>query len=371
MSEPSPLFEPLDLGGLRLRNRVVMAPMTRESAPGGVPSAAMAAYYRRRAAGGVGLIITEGAPPNEAGNFGASVPRFYGDDALSGWGSIVSAVHEEGCAVIAQLWHVGAFTPSLIGMADSLPATIARLSPSGLAGPNRPFGIAMSETDIASTLDDFGRAAAAARRIGFDGIEIHGAHGYLPDQFLWSGTNHRGDRYGGALTNRIRFAADLVAACKAAAGAEFLVSYRLSQWKQLDYTAQIARDPRDLAVIVEALAAAGADVFHCSTRRFWEPAFTGDPRTLAAWVRQLSGRPVMTVGSVTLGTDLKAPTGRSYAPVDVAQIAVLESGLREGSFDLVAIGRALLANPDWVRIVAEGRAHALKPFERRCLEDLL
>lgn len=370
MSARSPLFEPLSLGALRLRNRVVMAPMTRESAPGGVPSAEMADYYRRRAAGGVGLIITEGAPPNEAGNFGARVPRFYRDDALAGWGRIVSAVHAEGCAIVAQLWHIGAFTPSLIGMADSLPATLERLSPSGLAAPGRPFGRAMGPSEIASTLDDFARSAAAARRIGFDGIEIHGAHGYLPDQFLWSGTNARTDRYGGALANRVRFAAELVAGCKAAAGADFLISYRLSQWKQLDYAAQVARDPAELGVIIEALCAAGVDVFHCSTRRFWDPAFADDPRTLAAWVRDLSGRPVMTVGSVTLGTDLKAPTGRSYAAVDAGQIRLLEEGLRAGRFDLVAIGRALLANPDWARIVEEGRLDALRAFERRYLDEL-
>lgn len=370
MSDRSPLFEPLSVGSLRLRNRVVMAPMTRESAPGGVPSAGMAEYYRRRAAGGVGLIITEGAPPNEVGNFGARVPRFYGDDALAGWGRVVSAVHAEGCAVIAQLWHIGAFTPSLIGMADSLPPTIERLSPSGLAAPGRPFGRAMSAAEIASTLDDFARSAAAARRIGFDGIEIHGAHGYLPDQFLWSGTNQRTDCYGGPLQNRIRFAAELVAACKAAAGADFPVSYRLSQWKQLDYAAQVARDRRELGVLIDALCAAGVDIFHCSTRRFWDPAFADDPRPLAAWVRELSGRPVMTVGSVTLGTDLKAPTGRSYAAVDLGQIAVLEEGLRAGRFDLVAIGRALLANPDWVRLVEEGRPEELRAFERRYIEEL-
>lgn len=371
MHARSPLFEPLTVGRLTLANRIVMAPMTRECAPGGIPTAAMAEYYRRRAAGGVGLIITEGAPPNAPGNFGARVPRFYGTDALAAWAPIVRAVKAEGAAIFAQLWHVGAFAPSLIGMADSLPQTLTRESPSGLAGPGRPLGRSMSAADIEATLGDFARAAAAARELGFDGVEIHGAHGYLPDQFLWEPTNRRDDGYGGSLEARLRFPVELVRACRAALGPALVLCYRLSQWKQLDYAARIASDPGELGTIVAALAGAGTDLLHCSTRRYWEPAFEGDPRTLATWVRDLSGRPVITVGSVTLGVDLKAPGGRSYAPAEPAQIADLEAGLAAGRFDLVAVGRALLANPDWPRLVAEGRLSALRPFEKRWLDELV
>lgn len=127
---------------MRLRNRVVMAPMTREFAPHGVPTEQMTQYYRRRAAGGTALIITEGTPPDAVGAFGAQVPRFYGEDALAGWERVAQAIHAEGAAIMAQLWHVGAFDPSVIGMQDSL-AKPERLSPSGLAGPARPLGRAM------------------------------------------------------------------------------------------------------------------------------------------------------------------------------------------------------------------------------------
>ena len=347
-----------------------MAPMTRECAPDGIPTTAMAEYYRRRAAGGVGLVITEGSPPNAVGSFGARVPRFYGEDALQAWTGVVDAVHAERAAIMVQLWHVGAFTPSQIGMADSLPPSLQRLSPSGLASPGRPYGRAMTEAEIAQTIADFAHAAAAARRLGFDGVELHGAHGYLPDQFLWSETNHRTDRYGGSLLHRLRFATELVRACKAATGDGFVLSYRLSQWKQIDYDARIAREPSELATVVGALADAGVDIFHCSTRRYWEAAYAGDPRTLAAWMHDLSGRPVIAVGSVTLANDLKSAGGRTYAAADPGQIVHLEQAMQRGDFELIAVGRALLANPDWPRLVAEGRLDALRPFEKRWLDEL-
>ena len=364
------LFAPFQLGPLTLRNRVVMAPMTREMAPGGVPTAAMAAYYARRAAGGVGLVISEGAPPCAAGAFGSAVPRFWGEDALAGWRCDVAAVHAEGAAFFPQLWHVGGFAPALIGMAESLPPGTERLSPSGLAAPGRACGRAMTVAEIDATIAAFAQAAAAARAIGADGIELHAAHGYLPDQFLWSGTNARDDAWGGSAAGRMRFAVELVRAVKAATAPDFPVSVRLSQWKQLAYAARLAADPGELAALVEPLAAAGVDIFHCSTRRFWEPEFAGDSRNLAGWVRALLGRPTMTVGSVTLATDFKAPGGKIHAVPAAEHIALLEAGLARGDFDLVAIGRALLANPDWVRTVAAGRAGDLAAFDRAVLETL-
>lgn len=361
------LFTPFRLRQLTLRNRVVMAPMTRECAPGGVPTAAMVDYYRRRAAGGTGLIITEGSPPDLEGAFGTNVPRFFGATALEAWRPIVDAVHAEGAAIFAQLWHVGAFDPALIGMADSFDPPPRRLSPSGLAAPGQPYGDAMTDADIARTLDAFGRAAAAAQRLGFDGVEIHGAHGYLPDQFLWSGTNTRRDQYGGDHIGRTRFVVELLRECRRQAGPDLVLGLRLSQWKQLDYAARIAATPQQLEQILTPLVAAGADLLHCSTRRYWEPAFDDSDLPLAGWMRRLTGLPVITVGSVTLGTDFKAPTGKVVAAATPEQIADLERRLDAGEFDLVAIGRALLANPDWARLVAEGKAGQLRDF---CKADL-
>jgi 2,4-dienoyl-CoA reductase-like NADH-dependent reductase (Old Yellow Enzyme family) len=354
---------------MTLRNRIVMAPMTRESAADGVPTLEMANYYQRRAIGGTGLIITEGAPPDVAGTFNPYVPRFYGADALPGWRPLVEGVHAAGAGVLAQLWHVGAFEPSMIGMRVGFSTPPVRLSPSGLAAPNRPSGKAMDELDIERTIDAFARATRAASELGFDGVEIHGAHGYLPDQFLWSGTNHRQDRYGGSLAARVRFAAELVAACRRECG-ERVLSFRISQWKQLDFAARIAETPDELAAIVQPLADAGVDIFHCSTRRYWDRAFENSDLSFAGWVRQLSGRPTIAVGSVTLGTDLKAPGGREFAAVEPGQIADLEQRLAKNEFDLVGVGRALLANPDWARTVEAGLITQLRPFAKTYLEQL-
>jgi 2,4-dienoyl-CoA reductase-like NADH-dependent reductase (Old Yellow Enzyme family) len=344
--------------------------MTREMAPGGVPTPDMAAYYARRAEGGVALVITEGAPPNAAGSFGSRVPRFFGNDALDGWRVVVDSVHAHGAAIFAQLWHVGAFSPSLIGMEDSLPPDHRRLSPSGLAAPGRYYGEAMTAADIDRTICDFAGAAAQARAIGFDGVELHGAHGYLPDQFLWLETNARGDVYGGDVKRRVRFASELVRAVKQATSPDFPLSLRLSQWKQLDYGARIASSPDELAAIVQPLAEAGVDLFHCSTRRFWVPEFEGDPRNLAAWVRVLTGTPVMTVGSVTLDTDFKDPGGKIHAGAVAAHVEMLERAIANGWFDLVAIGRAMIANPEWVDLVRNGRLERLRSFDKSMLEQL-
>ncbi|MCZ8132023.1 MAG: hypothetical protein O9284_12100 [Steroidobacteraceae bacterium] len=367
----SPLFSPFECRGLRLRNRIAMAPMTRECAPGGVPTPAMAEYYRRRAAGGTGLVVSEGVAPDESGSFGTAVPRLAGAAAIAGWRAVTDAVHAEGAAILAQLWHVGAFSPSMIGMQDSLAADTPRLGPSGLAAPGRPCGRAMTDADIEATIAAYGAAAAAAREAGFDGVEIHGAHGYLPDQFLWAPTNRRTDRWGGDLHGRARFGVEVVRECRRRGGEDFAISYRLSQWKQLDYAARVVDGPHELAALLGWLAEAGVDLFHASTRRYWEPAFPGSERCLAAWVRHLSGLPTIAVGSVTLRTDLKSPGGRQYADTAPEQVADLERRLADGEFDLVAIGRALLANPDWARRVAAGEAARLQPFSRTYLDALV
>lgn len=345
--------------------------MTREMAPRGVPTPAMADYYARRAQGGVGLIITEGISPAQEGSFGTSVPRLDSDEAIDGWSGVVAAVHAHEARIFAQLWHVGAFTPSLIGMSDSMSDEQVRLSPSGLAAADTPFGQAMTTADAEQTIDRFVAAAISAQRSGFDGIELHGAHGYLLDQFFWPTTNIRRDRLGGSPSGRVQFAVDLVRRIKAATASSFPVALRLSQWKQLDYHARIADNAADLEAIVGPLADAGVDLFHLSTRRFWEAEFPGDPRNLAAWVKALTGKPVITVGSVTLDVDFKAKGGKTFARPALEHVRLLEAGIDKGWFDLVAIGRALIANPDWVRLVEAGRADRLRPFDRHMLEQLV
>jgi 2,4-dienoyl-CoA reductase-like NADH-dependent reductase (Old Yellow Enzyme family) len=336
------LFKPFAIGNLKLSNRIVMAPMTRGYSPGGVPGADVAAYYRRRAENGVGLIVTEGTviDHEQAANH-PSVPHLYGEAALNGWANVVAEVHEAGGVIIPQVWHMGTH------------------------GNVNDF----SEADIADIVEAFAQAAANAKRIGFDGIELHGAHGYLIDQFFWDQTNSRTDRYGGDMLARTQFAVEVIAACRRAVGPDFPIVLRFSQWKSSDYTAKLAPTPELLEQFLMPLVEAGVDVFHCSTRRFWEPEFEGSELNLAGWTKKLTGKPTITVGSVGLDSEfmslLKEGKGADKANID----AVTER-LDRGEFDLVAVGRALLNDPAWAAKIRDGREDELVPFASEALKTL-
>ena len=354
------LFKPFAFKSLKLPNRVVMAPMTRSFSPGGVATDDVAAYYRRRAENQVGLIITEGTGVARPASLNdAKVPRFHGEKELAAWKTVVDEVHAAGGLIAPQLWHVGAAKgPDQLGKVDS---------PSGLskAGGN-PFTEPMTEADIADTIAAFGRAAGDAKRLGFDAVELHGAHGYLIDQFFWEGTNVRADKWGGpTIGERGRFAAEILKAVRAAVGPDYPVIIRLSQWKQQDYAARNAKTPQEMEAWLQPLADAGADIFHCSQRRFWEPEFEGSDLNFAGWAKKLTGAPTITVGSVGLsGEFIAAFGGEGSQP---ASLDGLLERLERGDFDLVGVGRALLQDPEWVVKVREGRTAELKNFERQAL----
>ncbi|WP_295802141.1 12-oxophytodienoate reductase, partial [uncultured Microbulbifer sp.] len=260
------LLRPFEHKSLKLRNRVAMAPMTRTASPGYAPNDQVAGYYRRRAEGEVGLIITEGTfVDGKAANGYENVPAIYGDEALAGWKKVVDEVHAAGGQIIPQLWHVGAVRQEGVGPDKSIPG----YSPSGLFKPGKPNGHAMTKQDIQDVVRAFADAARAAKEVGFDGVEIHGAHGYLIDQFFWEGTNQRDDEYGGSLENRTRFAVEIVKAVREAVGEDFAIVLRYSQWKQQDYEAKLAHSPEELKRFLTPLVEAGVDIFHASTRRFW------------------------------------------------------------------------------------------------------
>jgi 2,4-dienoyl-CoA reductase-like NADH-dependent reductase (Old Yellow Enzyme family) len=216
----------------------------------------------------------------------------------------------------------------------------------------------MSESDIAEVIAAYGRSAANAASVGFDGIAIHGAHGYLIDSFLWQGTNRRTDRYGGSPSCRSRFAAEVVRTVRAAVGPEVPIVFRYSQWKLQDYDARIAETPQELEELLGPLVAAGVDLFEASTRIFWKPAFTGSPLTLAGWTRKLTGRPSMAVGGIGLDKDLQSSfTG----PVGTLNnLANASERLQAGEFDLLAVGRSMLVDPEW--IVKARTGQPFKPF---------
>ncbi len=362
------LFKPFQLGALQLPSRVVMAPMTRSFSPGGVPTAKVVEYYRRRAAAGVGLIITEGTTVgHKAANGYPHVPRFYGVDALAGWKKVVDAVHAEGGKIVPQLWHVG----NVRRLGTEPDAAVPGYGPQGKVKDGKVLVHGMTHEDIADVIAAFAQAAADAKAIGMDGVEIHGAHGYLVDQFFWEGTNQRDDEYGGSLAKRSRFAIELVQAVRAAVGPGFPIIFRFSQWKQQDYSARLVQTPEALGEFLQPLADAGVDIFHCSTRRFWEPEFDGSDLNLAGWTRQLTGKPTITVGSVGLDGEFL----QFMVDTDkVAQPASLENLLKRldaDEFDLVAVGRALLVDPDWAAKVRDGREQDILPFSREALTSLV
>jgi 2,4-dienoyl-CoA reductase-like NADH-dependent reductase (Old Yellow Enzyme family) len=354
------------INGLTVPNRIAMAPMTRMFSPGGVPGEDVVSYYGRRAAAGVGLIVTEGTyVGHPSAGQSDSVPRFHGEEQLAGWAKVAEAVHAAGGTIVPQLWHIGMVRkPGRPPFADAPP-----VGPSGLRiGESEVTGKAMTQKDVDDVIGAFAEAAAAAERIGFDGVELHGAHGYLLDQFLWAGTNRRTDAYGGDLSARARFAAEIVAAVRETVSPEFPVIFRYSQWKQEAYDARLAETPEELEAILTPLAAAGVDVFHASTRRYWLPEFEGSDLNLAGWTKKLTGKQVITVGSVGLDGDfIKAFQGEGAA---VGSLDNLLDRLERDEFDMVAVGRALLQDPEWAAKVLGDRFDELKPYDAAALTTL-
>jgi 2,4-dienoyl-CoA reductase-like NADH-dependent reductase (Old Yellow Enzyme family) len=360
----SALFRPLTIKSLTLPNRIVMAPMTRSKSPGGIPGENVAAYYRRRAEGEVGLIITEGTYINHPGaGFYPDVPHFHGEEALAGWRRVLEWVHAAGGRIFPQLWHCGPVAPPPHKLGPGA------VGPSGLLKPGEPVTAPMTQGQIDEVIGAYGDAAAAAERLGFDGLEIHGAHGYLIDQFFWSGTNQRTDAYGGDLAARTRFAVEVIREIRGKVRPDFPVGLRFSQWKSQDYSARLAQTPGELARFLDPLTSAGVDLFHCSQRRFWEPEFEGSPLNLAGWTKKITGKPTITVGSITLDQEFT----RSFRTTDTAAatgIDELIERLERDEFDLVAVGRSLIVNPSWPALIRRGALKELKPFQRDVLAEL-
>lgn len=379
-----PLFRPLQLNGLTLPNRLAMAPMTRSFCPGHVPTDDVADYYRRRAEGGTSLLITEGVGidhPSSIGNgsgSGDSVPVLYGDGSIAGWKKVVDEVHAGGGFIFPQLWHQGPFR--LPGTGPQPEAET--ISPSGYWGPTdrrtnaheeympayRSPHRAMTEEDIADVIAAYGRSAAVAKDIGFDGIAIHGASGYLIDSFLWSDTNKRTDRYGGDMAGRSQFAVEVVRAIRAAVGPTMPIVFRFAQWKQQDFDAQIAKTPDELGVALRALAEAGTDMFDASTLYYNKPAFEGSPLPLAAWAKELSGKPSMAVGGIGLSDSLFNSISIGGAQVEKNYYEAAER-MDRGEFDSLALGRALISDPDWANKIRSGQEP--QAFRREDLMQLV
>ena len=324
------LFQPTRIGDIEVANRIVMAPLTRsraDEALGDIPGSPMNVdYYRQRS--GAGLIISEGTQISPVGKGYMATPGIYSDAQVEGWKPITQAVHDAGSKIIAQIWHVGRIThPDLTGGAQ--PIAPSAIQPNVVAYTHQgkvevPVPHALSVTEIKEVVQQFRQAAANALRAGFDGVEIHGANGYLIDQFIRDNTNHRGDEYGGSVDNRCRFALEVVDACIAEIGAG-RVGIRLSPLTSFNDV----RDSHPQAVfahLVEELNNRGIAFIH-----FIEGE-TGGPRELTgfdyAWARQ-------------------AFKGTYIANNGYTREMAIDA-IESGSADAVSFGRMFIANPDLV-----------------------
>lgn len=359
------LLRPFTTPKLTLKNRLVMAPMTRQFSPDGVPGPNVAEYYRRRAEGGVGLIITEGTTVNhKAASFDAAIPNFHSKEALAGWAEVVKAVHAEGGKIAPQLWHVGCARKPGTGPFPDYPSA----TPSGYALPGKKTGEPLSIKEIADIVQAFAEAAANAKAIGFDAVEIHGAHGYLVDDFLWEGLNQRDDKYGGSRSKRSQFAVEIVKAIRERVGEDYPIIFRFSQWKQQNYDARLATTPEELLEVLAPISEAGVDIFHCSQRRFWEPEFEGSSLNLAGWTKKLLNKPAITVGSVSLNEEfITTFVGGEAGSADIGELL---QRMEADEFELVAVGRALIANPDWLKQVQKGDVSNIKTYDKSLLTAL-
>lgn len=361
------LFKPFSLKSLNIKNRIIMAPMTRSFSPDGVPTADVAEYYTKRAEGEVGLILSEGTVINRpSSSADPNIPHFYGEKALAGWKTVIDEVHQAGAQMGPQIWHQGISENNASGWVPNTPFE----GPSSLNRPGFENGVAMTDSAIADTIAAFGQAAADAKALGFDTVEIHGAHQYLIDQFFWDATNNRTDIYGGkTLAERTRFAVEVIKEVRKRVGEDFALIIRLSQFKPAAYDFQLAKTEKEMEQWLTPMADAGIDIFHCSQRRFWETEFEGSDLNFAGWAKKITGKATISVGSVGLNGDFfGAFAGQSSEPSSLDELV---RRMDRGDFDLVAVGRPLLADPNWVEKIKNNRTSELKGFSKEALMHLI
>jgi len=361
------LFQPTRIGTMDLPNRIAMAPMTRSFSPGHVPGDNVAGYYRRRAEGGVGLIISEGVGTNTVTAMGTpDVPTIATEDGKAGWAHVAREVKTAGGKMGLQLWHEG---PMRKGSQTANPDT-PNWSPSGFKIPGKILWDPMTEDEIDTAINEFVDGAVACKDLGFDCAEFHGAHSYMIDSFFYADTNIRSDKWGGpSWENRTRFACEIIRRARAKVGPDFPLIIRLSQWKQQDFDARPAETPDEMQAWLSPLVDAGIDAIHCSQRRFWEPALDESDLNFAGWAKKLTGLPTISVGSVGLsGEFVAALDGESSQPTSLDKLI---KRMEANEFDIIAVGRAILQDPEWVIKIREGRDDKLMNYDRSALKTLV
>jgi len=373
----SGLFTPFQLGKFTLPNRFVFPPMGLQVCEGGVPGEAAANYYARRAEGGASVVFTEGVyidHPSSGDN--PLLGRFHGEDAYAAWRNVAAKIHASGGLAIPELWHVGLIYSGVAKLAGEELAyrpELGQVSPSGYIDPANRVCQPMTQAEIDEVIAAYARGAAKAVELGFDGIELHGAHGYIIDQFFWKALNHRTDKYGGSPRARGRFAAEVVQACREQLKPGMPIILRVSNWKMVDFDARIADTPQELEELLAPVVETGVELIDCSQRRFWEPCFDdGTDLNLAGWVKKVTGVPTCTIGSIGLNSDFFASlSDGTPSDLDLANLDELMRRFDRGDFDLIAVGRAMIAEPDWPKLIRAGQLEELKPFTPKALDNAL
>jgi 2,4-dienoyl-CoA reductase-like NADH-dependent reductase (Old Yellow Enzyme family) len=334
------LFEEPRIGNLSLKNRIALAPMTRTSATeDGLPTEEMGRYYAKFARGCYSLVITEGTYPDEAYSQGyPNQPGIANQAQADAWSKVVDAVHHEDGRIFMQLMHAGALSQGNRYKNETIAPSAVK--PVGeqldLYGGQGDFPIPreMSTSDIQAIVRSFAEAAIRARAVGFDGVEIHGANGYVLDQFLTDYTNKREDEYGGSIENRVRLHVEVIEAVRKAVGPDYPVGIRISQGKVNDYYHKWEKGEEEARVIFENIAKAAPDFIHITEYDATRPAFE-DGATLTELAKRYADVPVIANGQ--LGEPAKAE-------------ALIESG----KADMITLGKSALANPTWPKRVMEG-----------------
>lgn len=335
------LFKPTKIGTLNIPNPLVVAPMTRVSAlEDGTVGPKMEAYYTDFAKGGFGLVISEGLYPDTLySQCYLMQPGLATKAHADSWKPIVDAVHKNGSRFIAQLMHAGS-------LAQVERASGRNISPSAIKpkGSQMSFyygdgdydmPVEMTQVDIKEVVGHFASSALLAKTAGFDGVEIHGANGYLLDQFLTKHTNMRTDQYGGVIANRLRIHQEIIMAIRDAVGDDFIVGIRFSQAKVNDPTHKWVDGLKDAQEAFTIMGNCSLDYIHTTEPVLWEPAFEGS-RSLASLAKEYSGLPVISNGGVN-------------DPMDASK------ALENGHGDLISLGKIALSNPDWPRVVKNSK----------------
>jgi len=333
----SNLFEAVTIGNMKFNNRVVMAPMTRSRAINNLPNELMAKYYGTRAT--AGLIITEGVSPSVNGLGYARIPGLFNADQVKGWKLVTDAVHQNGGKIFVQLMHTGR-----VGHSANLPEGGKILAPSAIAAPGEmwtdqkqmqphPVPAEMTEADIQNAIQEYTKSCELAMQAGFDGVELHGANGYLIDQFLNTASNHRKDNWGGSIENRIRFAVEVAKACAKAIGAEH-IGMRISPYGAFNGMVPDSQMDSLFETLSEELSKIGLLYIHVVDHSsMGAPAVSQEVKNKIH--KNFKGKYILSGG------------------YDVAKANV---DLTEGRGDLVAFGRPFIGNPDLVEKLKSGKA---------------